>query len=255
MPDKVGPLLTRAEAQLGVLTASDPQAGAHQTQQAAQLSEQLATGLFWITSSHLSKLTESVELRFGDQTYRIPAGPNYSAHQGKWLDAFWWARTARDDDAAEMLAGFPIDRLRDTGDGGVADEFNYEWVAILQDAWREGPTTVAGRARSLGTTSALGAQQIVDHLLRPPMVVFDAIASNDEAGLSRALVEALMLHRSFFDSKEWRHDPAGFVSIPLLGLSCWAHDLGMRIDVESEYIPKGFIENPDWIRILDTITS
>ncbi|MFE3192749.1 immunity 49 family protein [Nocardia sp. NPDC059240] len=251
MPDKVAPLISRAETQFGVLLADDPDAATLETRRAAQLSAQLATGLFRITSRHASGSTEPVELRFGDTTYRLPSGENHGAHQGKWLFAFCWARIARDDDAAGILARYPMSRLRATGDGGLSDEFNHDWVGILQKAWLEGPVSVADRTPALDTTSEFGAQRIVDHLLRPPMEVFDAIASNDTTRFNRELANALELHRSFFDSTEWRNDPAGFVSIPLLGLACWAHDTHMRLEVESEYIPAYFIEAPDWMSDLD----
>ncbi|MGW4866240.1 hypothetical protein ACWEO6_33830, partial [Streptomyces sp. NPDC004291] len=54
MPDKLAPLISRAETQFGVLLVDDPDATRSETRRAARLSEQLATGLFRITSNHAS---------------------------------------------------------------------------------------------------------------------------------------------------------------------------------------------------------
>ncbi|WP_433566912.1 immunity 49 family protein [Nocardia sp. CA-151230] len=250
-PDNLFFVKTLARALLGALLIDDPTADSAATVKAAQLAEQAATGLFWVTDGFVTGERDTVGLRFGDEVYQVPTGPNQAADTGRWLTAFWWATIARDTEAGDMLAGYPVERLRDTGDGGVADEFQYEWVDLLQAAWREDPSRLADRARGLDTTSKIGAQTVIDHLIRPTIDVFAAIAASDEKAFTKELVKALKRHRKYFDTAKRRGGPDGFFSVPLLALTCWAHDRGMSIDVESEYIPRRFVELPNWLQSLE----
>ncbi|MFB7724730.1 immunity 49 family protein [Nocardia sp. NPDC056100] len=169
-----------------------------------------------------------------------------------WRAAFFWALIARDPDAMNEIVAYPIERLRETG-GNSFDEFQYEWARILQDAWKFGPEAVGERARALDTTSRVGAQDSVNGLLRPAIEVFARFADGDADGFLWELGSGLRMHRSFFDTDIWRHDPEGVFSLPLLALACWASDLGLRIDIESEYLPSGFILRPDWLLALEAV--
>lgn len=249
-PDNLFFVETLARALLGVLLIDDPRAELVATRQAARLAEQAATGLFWVTDGFVTGGSDSVCLRFGDEDYQLPTGPNQAADTGRWLTAFWWSTIGRDTEAGDMLARYPVEQLRDTGDGGVADEFQYEWVALLQAARREDPSQLVNRARRLDLTSKIGAQTVIDHLIKPTIDVFTAMAVGDEKAFTKELVKALKRHRKYFDTGKRRSGPDGFVSVPLLALTCWAHDRGMHIAIESEYIPRGLVENTYWMRAL-----
>ncbi|MFC9999154.1 immunity 49 family protein [Nocardia sp. NPDC127526] len=176
----------------------------------------------------------------------IEAGFDRNDKVTGWRTAFWWALIARDAEALRELTEYPVQRLRDFGDGAF-DDCQYEWARILQDAWRYGPDTVADQAWALDTTSRVGAQQVLDHLVRPSIEVFTRLAAHDQAGFSWELANALRRHRAFFDRVPWCDDPEGVISLPLLGLACWAYDSGLRIEVASEYLPLGLVLRPDWM--------
>ncbi|BAW08877.1 immunity 49 family protein [Nocardia seriolae] len=163
-----------------------------------------------------------------------------------WRAGFWWALIARDFEAMGELVDYPVERLRELGDG-TFDEFHYEWARLLQSAWRHGPKGAYAAARALDTTSRVGAQQVTDLLVRPAIEVFARLADGDSEGFDRQLTHALRLHRGFFDTDVWGHDPEGVFSLPLLALVCWARDLGYRTPIKSEYLPAGFIDRPDWL--------
>lgn len=256
-PDKFVFACARAESLFGVESLDDPTGRTRSIQRAALLTEQLAVGLFQVTGAHIAGRTDSVRLRMLDATIAVPAGPNHAAHQGSWRTAFWWSRITRSDAASEQLARYPVDRLRNTGDGSWSSEFTYQWVSILQDAWLDDLREQTGRVNSLATNEDISGpegQYRTDHLLRPPMDVFDALAAGDGKRFEHALTDALIKYRTFYDTARSRTDPSGFVSVPLLALACWAHDLGLPVTVESDYIPRHFIENPDWVAEL-TATS
>ncbi|WP_169814848.1 immunity 49 family protein [Nocardia crassostreae] len=163
-----------------------------------------------------------------------------------WRAAFWWALIGRDAAALDELVDYPVSRLREYGDNAF-DDCQYEWARILQEGWRYGAETVADQAWGLDTTSRMGAQHVLDQLVRPSLEVFARMAARDQDGFSWELANALRRHRAFFDRAAWCHDPEGVISLPLLGLACWAHDSGLRIEVESEYLPLGLILRPNWM--------
>ncbi|WP_019929369.1 immunity 49 family protein [Nocardia sp. BMG111209] len=257
MPDKFVFACGTANSLLSVQSLADPQGLSRSTQEAALRNEQLAVGMFQVTDVGFAGQAATVSLRVLDTELTIPAKRNHAATQGSWREAFWWSRIARDDDASTLLSRFPVDRLRNTGDGSWSSEFTYQWVSILQDAWLAGLREQTGRVNSLATNEDVSGpegQYRTDHLLRPPMDVFDALAAGDGERFDQALADALIEYRTFYDTARARTDPSGFVSVPLLALACWAHDLGLPVTVESDYIPKHFIENPDWVAEL-TATS
>ncbi|MET9490289.1 immunity 49 family protein [Nocardia sp. NPDC006630] len=212
---------------LGRALIFDPHAGQPRTWYYAGMSEAALTKRF---------RAEGIASGF-DRHDRVPG----------WRAAFWWAVIARDTEAMEELIAYPLERLRESG-AGAFDEFQYEWALLLREAWRYGPETVGEQAWGLDTTSAVGAQEVVDQLLRPSIEVFARLGARDQEGFGWELGNALRRHRAFFDRATWCNDPEGVFSLPLLGLACWAHDLGMRIDVESDYLPRGFVYRADWHR-------
>lgn len=165
-----------------------------------------------------------------------------------WASAFWWGLIARDTETLVALAGYPVDRLRGFDCTGVFDEFQFEWLEVLQSAWLHGPEAVADRVNELRTVGRVGTQEYLNLLLHPVIEVFARFCAGDEAGFDRALVTALYRHREFFDTDRWRQELDGVISAPLLGLACWARDRGLDIQVESDYLPSGFLERPDWAR-------
>ncbi|MRH89550.1 hypothetical protein GFY24_19220 [Nocardia sp. SYP-A9097] len=216
--------------------------------------ELLARSLVWdphatqvMTWQHARMAADTITDRF--RADGITSGFDRHDRVSGWRAAFYWALIGRNSEAMAEVVAYPVARLRESG-GDAFDEFQYEWVRILQEAWRHGPDELGERARGLDTTSRAGAQQPVNQLLRPSIEVFARLADGDADGFLWELGNALRMHRAFFDTDTWRHDPEGVFSLPLLGLACWASDLGLRIDIESEYLPLGFIRMPGWLQVI-----
>lgn len=210
---------------LGRVLIWDPAGAWPQTQDLALLTMKTVTERF---------RASGVEAGF-DRVDKVPG----------WRAGFWWALIGRDAEALRELVAYPVERLRASG-GDAFDEFQYEWVRLLQQAGQFGPQGLADQARSIDTTSRVGAQDSVDLLLQPVIEVFARLAAEDEDGFNYELGNALRWHRAFFDRDPWRNDPEGVLSLPLLALACWAHDLGLNIEVESEYLPVTFIHHAQW---------
>lgn len=75
-------------------------------------------------------------------------------------------------------------------------------------------------------------------LYYPPMELFYHLTQREEAKFNASLANALELHKRYWTTEEERlRDPEGFVGLAPLVVTCLAHDAGMRIEVESDYLP------------------
>jgi len=72
--------------------------------------------------------------------------------------------------------------------------------------------------------------------------VLERIAENDADGFNTALAEMLGLHRDYYTSGDRIGDRDGELSFDALGLACLAHDRGLPVRVESDYLPRAVIE-------------
>lgn len=79
---------------------------------------------------------------------------------------------------------------------------------------------------------------------------FAAVINGNEEEFNKYLQEGLEKHYEFYCEENMfleadmngQNDYSSFVSLPLLAVSCLAHDLGIKVTVESEYIPRWIIE-------------
>lgn len=73
------------------------------------------------------------------------------------------------------------------------------------------------------------------------------INSGREQRFNDALAEALQLYKGFWSTEENEETPNGYVAIGPLGLASVAHDIGVPIEVQSEYLPQ-YLVNDSWTR-------
>jgi len=69
-----------------------------------------------------------------------------------------------------------------------------------------------------------------------------AIVDHNQADFDHALVTLLQAHRGMAKFGGLRETPEGYLCLPAMALSKGAMDRGMAVDVESEYLPKGYLE-------------
>lgn len=109
-------------------------------------------------------------------------------------------------------------------------------TALLHVAAR---CTVDPRAAELETWEAVvsAMQLAVGKLLYPPMEMFHRIVRQDHAGFNRALAAALQWHKEYWSDEERALTIPSLVALAPLAIACFAHDAGIPIEVESEYLP------------------
>jgi hypothetical protein len=93
------------------------------------------------------------------------------------------------------------------------------------------------------------AEQYIRQLLKKPKYkdtfatgqVIEAIVSRDQTAFDQAMVGLIKAHRGMAKYGSLRETPLGFLSLSAMGLSKMALDRGMSVNVESEYLPRGYL--------------
>ena len=197
-----------------------------------------------------SKTEGTVGCRIDHEIRTIPAtGPQYYTHPGSWLPAFWHAVVCRDQQRMNLLCGFGLDKLR--ASEVVIDEFQYLWVDTLQTYWLERPGLVEKLTATLQAShpdnARVAPRDLLDQQLYPPINLFYRFIRRDHGGFNQALLEALEAHKAYWTADEDREMyVTGFLALGPLAITCLAYDAGFPITVESDYLPKYFL-NRDWL--------
>ncbi|MER6701813.1 MULTISPECIES: immunity 49 family protein [Streptomyces] len=181
-----------------------------------------------------------------DRTLRT-TGPQRYTHAGTWLTAFYLSMVCREKGRLTTLCQVPVSLLKESG--APHDEFIYDWVETLQAYWLGGPDLGSKLVAAIDGTdpqnSQLNDSQTTAKLLYPPMEMFHRLVRDDHAGFNRALTDALQWHKEYWSTEDNALQATGLVALPPLAMACLAYDLGLPIDVESDYLPIALLER-DW---------
>ncbi|MFE7099574.1 Imm49 family immunity protein [Streptomyces erythrochromogenes] len=84
-----------------------------------------------------------------------------------------------------------------------------------------------------------------------PMKVLHRSLRNHQAGFNQALATALRWHKDHWSREESQAiDATGLIALAPLALACIAHDAGIPIEVESDYVPAALLRRT-WCGELD----
>ncbi|GAB3716138.1 hypothetical protein GCM10027598_25650 [Amycolatopsis oliviviridis] len=229
--------MSRSLSEFGNRCASDPRAAWADTWYALVRAMQSSAALFQAASS----TGGDVEFRFGDETIRRQAtGPTTDSNAANWLTALYLAMVCRERPRIDLLAGIPVDLLRDSGH--EYDEFIYSWVRALQIYWRGEDNLIDTVLEAMSGTDPARLERFeaapVLRLYYPPMEMFYLLTQREDAKFNESLANALELHKRYWTADEERlRDPEGFVALGPLAIACLARDAGVTIEVESDYLP------------------
>ncbi|EMF56692.1 immunity 49 family protein [Streptomyces bottropensis] len=229
----------------------DPTADKSETWEAWVAALQIGSALF----SAASTTEASVECRIAHKMRTIPAiGAQHFTDAGNWITAFWLSIICRDQDRMTKLCDVPIELLR--ASGAVYDEYIYDWADALQAYWMERPGLSEKFTAAFQGTDP-GGLRIADRelmlkILYPPLDLFLQFLKRDETQFNTVLLQALRLHKEYWNADEDRRESiSGTVALGPLAVACLAYDVGMPIEVESEYLPKNLLER-SWVGEFDT---
>ena len=185
----------------------------------------------------------------------LPAtGPQDYLHAGDWLTSFYLATICRENERLNQLAQVPISFLRESG--AEFDEYIYAWVETLQNAWfgrRETWDTLVTAVNGTAPERAqVAGEELVLKILYPPLELFHRYQRQDAEKFNAALVDALTCHKEYWTANEARSlSGEGLVALAPLAIACMAHDAGIPIEIESEYLPKALLQG-NWVGEYDT---
>ncbi|MEV0599864.1 immunity 49 family protein [Streptomyces sp. NPDC050315] len=180
----------------------------------------------------------------------LPAtGPQEYLHAGNWLTAYYLAAICRENERLNQLAQVPVSFLR--ASGVEFDEYVYAWVETLQNAWfgrRETWNTLATAVNGTAPEATrIASTELMLKILYPPLELFHRYQRQEADRFNAALVDALTWHKEYWTADEARNrNGEGLVALGPLAIACMAHDAGLPIEVESEYLPKALLER-SWI--------
>lgn len=242
LPGKIDFMFSTALLHLQARCTVDPRAAQLETWEATVSALQVGSALFAATGQ-----TEgTVDCRINRKIRHIPAiGPRPYADAGNWLTTFWLAIICRDQERMTRLSEIPVDRLRSPE--GHFDEYVYHWVGALQTYWLQGPglvdKLVAAIEGSHPEVATIAPRDLLQNVLYPPINLFHRFLRKDHDGFDQALVEALELHKGYWTADEDRtKDPEGRIALAPLAIACLAYDGEIRIEVESDYLPKHLLQ-------------
>jgi hypothetical protein len=248
LADAVGALLPgareRAELLPAVLSGALQWAGrvaaddsdAPELDRALKIASQAGAALFALVApGHGPQKT----LRLGDEPVRAAAtGPRADAGPEPFRAAFLVAAICRDADALGILATTPLSALQAAAS---ADECLLLRARALQTAWLRKPEALAAVDAALAAAAPDRARTTSPEQLRhevlPELEALRALVMEDPRELNRTLERLLDGHRRFRGEGEARRDPAHLLSWGALGIAAMAHDRGMRLEAQSDYVP------------------
>jgi hypothetical protein len=229
------------------------------------MAEEIATWDAWVTTMQVGSAlfisgtaTEGpVPCRIGTQgeVKQLPAtGPQEYLHAGNWLTSFYLAAICRENGRLDRLARVPISFLR--ASGAEFDDYIYAWVETLQNAWFRRSETWETLATAINGTDPnaehIASAELMLKILYPPLEMFHRYQRQDAAQFNEALTKALTWHKEYWTADETRSlSGEGLVALGPLAIACMAHDAGIPIEVESEYIPVALLER-DRVGEIDT---
>ncbi|QOV47737.1 immunity 49 family protein [Streptomyces chromofuscus] len=181
---------------------------------------------------------DHVQCRIAHKDRTLEAtGPQWYVNPGSWLSAFYLAVVCRERDRITALCEVPLSLLRENG--GQFEEYHFGWVDTLQTYWRGGSDLGTKLVAAVDGTDPAAARdpETAGKLLYPPMEMFHRFVRQDTDGFHRALVHALQLHKEYWTEESRAFQASGLVALAPLAMACFAHDAGLPVEVDSEYLP------------------
>ena len=208
---------------------------------AARSIAQSKTGLMLLSSAPLG---HTCEFPFGNRLVTSPAyGPESRAHIYSWIDGWYGALMSRDQRSLDLLSGTADDVLR--ASPSMGEECAYAWKGALV-AFHSAPDAALPHIERAIELTAEDKMTMTRKgggtLFATVFAQLAAIVRRDAEGFETTLVGALEAHKRFWKTPSRARNPLGWVAWGPLALACLAHDRGISVRVESEYLLPILIE-------------
>jgi hypothetical protein len=249
-PERLHDLLGHAHGAMAYKCASDAEAAEIDTWESTTLAMQAGAGIFLAAREREG----AVECRIGEETLAVPAtGPVTWSNEGVWLEALWFTMVCRERERTDMLCAVPEDLLRASERGAIVPAYMPHWGRALRAWWRREPEHYDHLIEAVRAADpeapglSTGQSEHIAFQALPLMKMFRGIVENDQAIFNDSLAEALELHRTYWTADAERaRRYASYVALGPLALTCLAAELGVTVDVRSEYLPEELVAG-SWV--------
>lgn len=184
-----------------------------------------------------------VQLGEGPPVKLEATGPSDAADASNWRYGFYLAALLRSEQALHYLCGVSSRILRSSSTR--SDECVYLFVEALQALWRH-DADAASRLKLAVEATAPERVQIgtgyVLHILVPELELVYYFALREPQRFNETLARALRHHNKYWSQKKLRLEPDGFLALGPLAFASLAHDAGMPVTVESDFLPAALFQ-------------
>ncbi|MCG8208437.1 immunity 49 family protein [Tenacibaculum finnmarkense] len=162
---------------------------------------------------------------------------------GSWLKAYSAFRVMRDNEGLEILNNITEDAMS-LGDWNKMEKnMLYYFANIGQGNYHELEKYLIPAIKSTSADSGDFEINSVSveynmYIYEPLLFVYEALLRNDEAEFNKQIEEALNRYKQFYDKKVKNRIVDGWMSWLILAPVSMAYDLGIKINVKSDYIPE-----------------
>lgn len=169
------------------------------------------------------------------------AGPNGQSDMVAWMQGWYGALIAREADVFQGLRAIPDPALDASAH---VDTYHYAWKKALLALDSDAAMVIAEVEQAIRLTDSGFISEAKPGVPRVAAALFpmlSAITRDDGVAFNDALVDALEAHRDFWGN-EIPHGPGSWIALGPLALCCLAHDRGMAIEVDSDYLLPALIQ-------------
>jgi hypothetical protein len=207
-----------------------------------KLSAQAVTALFLIATIE----SGYIELPVGDgPLISFPAvEPNSRTHVSRWCDGFFIAVISCDTDSLDRLCSVPISLTQKSSTR--SSKFYYPFAEALQSFYlgrRDAYSFLAEAMRLATPEDCFEETWPIDSAIAVPwMKLLDCVMNSEQERFNTVLQEALHLHKNFWTKDEDSLlTPESYMALGLIAICRLAHEQGMIVDADSDYLPLRFV--------------
>ncbi|MGG8495178.1 immunity 49 family protein [Tenacibaculum sp. TC6] len=196
-------------------------------------------------------IDKDVVVRFRDKRITLKGRP-YKSYMGiiDWYKALGLFFALRDRAGIDLLMGAPRSAFENSA--LQHKELHFRILRVVQNIYNPSVAKhmMGYIQEALEATDPTlnmydvdkGSTNFVLYIREPLIRVWMAALMNKEDYFNEQLEDALLLHKKYYSVGDRCEESDGWVSWRLLAPTIFAHDSGININIESEYIPKWLVE-------------
>jgi len=163
---------------------------------------------------------------------------------GTWMGVFYNAVILRDAKAIDFLTGLE-NRFMKQGNVSYDDVRIAEvevYKVLFEDIKYLEKAIEIYELKEKEFSKTDPSRLWIDNQGTPVIMLCKAVLQKNASEFNNLLEKGLDKHKKYFSKKDRAADFLGWISFPLLMVCSYAHDKGMAITVESDYIPRWLFE-------------